>query len=121
MHKKCPVCRKQSDLMIPSNIFYDHSTPQKQAEIQKYLSNMSKISCRHFIQSQTYARYCPFGNECHYAHNVRGRRYIFTTEELTRMRVFREKRAILRNVQARVEELMAQINILRMNHNEVIV
>ena|SRR6266496_3156091 len=115
MHKKCPVCRKQSHLMIPSNTFYEHSTPQKQAETQKYLSNMSKIPCHHFTQSPTYARFCPFGNECYYAHNVKGRRYIFTTEELTRMRVYREQRAIVRNAEARLEELMTQITILRMN------
>jgi hypothetical protein len=96
MHKTCPVCRTHSDFIIATDAFYAHSTPQKEAELQKYFSKVSRIPCRHFSQSPSNARSCPFGNECHYAHNVDGRRYIFTTEDLMRMRIYHAKRQIQR-------------------------
>jgi hypothetical protein len=121
MNKTCPACRKHSDLVIPSNAFYEHSTPQKETETQKYLSSMSKIPCRYFTQSPATSRSCPFGNECHYAHTVNGRRYIFTPAELTRMRVRREERAIRRNAEAMLGELIAQEAVFGMDENEAFV
>ena len=89
--KPVPLICCAIDLMILS-------TPPKQAEAQKCSFNLSKIPCRHFTQSPTYARVCSFGNECHYTHNVNERLYIFATEELTRIRVYREERFILSKV-----------------------
>ena len=78
---------------------------------------MSKIPYHYFTQSPTYARSRPFGNEYHYIHNINERYYIFTIAELMRMRIRREEKAIQRNAEAILEELITQEIILRMNKN----
>ena len=117
MHKTCPVCRKHSDFIVPSNTFYEHSTPEKAAETNKYLAILAKIACRHFTQSPTNARFCPSGNECHYAHTVNGNRYIFTQSELAKIK---EREAIQHTVQGMLGELMTESG-LGMYENEAFV
>ena len=60
----------------------------------------------------------PFGNECHYNHNVNGRRHVFTSEEEARRIAHREHRAIIRDLEARLGELVTHITNLRMNGNQ---
>ena len=121
MHKTCPTCRTHSKYVVPSNVFYAHSTPEKQAEIDKYLSNTAKIPCRHFGRSSLGSRFCPFGNECHYAHNVNGTRYVFSHAELARQREQRERRAIQQQTAAMLEGLMNQQATWGADENEAFV
>jgi len=86
MHKTCPVCRKHSDYVIPSPKFHAHNTPSKQSELNKYLASTARIPCRHFKRSTPSNRFCPFGNDCHYSHDVDGRRYQFSEAQLRRIR-----------------------------------
>ena len=120
MHKTCPTCRTHSKYVIPSNVFYPHSTPEKQAEIDKYLSNTAKIPCRHFSRSPR-SRFCPFGNECHYAHNVNGTRYVFSPAELARQRQLRERRAMQQQTEAMLEGFMNQDAMWGTEENEAFV
>ena len=120
MHKTCPTCRTHSKYVIPSNVFYAHSTPEKQAEIDQYLSNTAKIPCRHFSRSPR-SRFCPFGNECHYAHNVNGTRYVFSPAELARQRQLRERRAMQQQTEAMLEGFMNQDAMWGTEENEAFV
>jgi len=121
MHKTCPTCRTHSKYVIPSSVFFAHATPEKQAEIDKYLSNTARIPCRHFNHPHSRARFCPFGNECHYAHNVNGSRYIFSPGELARMREQRERRAMQQQTAAMLEGLMAEEGAWGAEENEAFV
>lgn len=91
MHKTCPVCRKHSDYVIPSPKFHAHNTPSKQSELNKYLASTAKIPCRHFTRSSPSNRFCPFGNDCHYSHDVHGRQYQFSEAQLRRIRERKER------------------------------
>jgi hypothetical protein len=96
MNKTCPACRVRSDYIVPSDVFCKHATPEKSTIITNYLTSMSRIPCRHFTQSSPESRYCPFGNNCHYAHKVNGEKYVFSHFELSRMRM-RDRQATMRN------------------------
>lgn len=121
MHKTCPVCRTHSTYIVPSSVFYAHATPEKKREIDKYLSNTARIPCRHFSHCPPHVLSCPFGNECHYAHNVNGTRYIFSPAELARMREQRELRAAQQQTAAMLEGLMAQEGAWGPEENEAFV
>jgi hypothetical protein len=120
MHKTCPTCRKHCDYIIPSNVFYAHETPEKEAETKKYLANISKIPCRHFSNSPSSARFCPFGNSCHYAHKVNGSPYIFTRRELAGFEARRARRAIQSNAENMLYELSASRAVLGLGDNPMV-
>ena len=68
----CPVCRIRSNFVVPCDrLVVDPA--RKRALIQEYLSNVSRIPCRHFNWGQGV---CPFGQACFYAHTDRNGRPI---------------------------------------------
>eukprot|EP00831_Metopus_contortus_P052406 TRINITY_DN43995_c0_g1_i2.p1 TRINITY_DN43995_c0_g1~~TRINITY_DN43995_c0_g1_i2.p1 ORF type:complete len:310 (-),score=48.52 TRINITY_DN43995_c0_g1_i2:26-955(-) len=60
----CPICRKESYLVIPS-AFYLQSGPDKDYIIEQYKASLSSIPCKYFNKEMNF---CPFGNSCFYAH-----------------------------------------------------
>jgi len=106
MHKTCPECRKHSDYIVPSITYHPHDTPEKESEIKRYLTTLSQIPCKHFTNSPSYARFCPFGNECHYAHKINGRKYTFSAAELQRMKEARERRQFRRQAEDLLDRIM---------------
>lgn len=59
--KKCPICRTQSNFVVPSPIFLVKE--EKLDYVKKYKEELSKVKCK-------YLKYdlCPFGNHCFYKH-----------------------------------------------------
>jgi len=61
--RSCPVCRKESDCIIPSREF---AVGDRKATLHKaYKERLARIPCRYFTKFQN----CPFGNDCFYAHH----------------------------------------------------
>jgi hypothetical protein len=112
MHKTCPACRKHSDLVIPSRTFYAHGTPGKEQVKARYLLNLSQKPCKHFSRSAPHRRWCPFGNECRFSHQVNGTRYIFSPFELERIRQERERSTIQRDAQTILGNVMMDARFL---------
>lgn len=95
--KTCPMCRSQSDFIIPSSIWPTAATnenPMKKEIVERYLGRLRTIPCKHFEKSindsapPDYKFKCQFGNHCHYshAHPITKEPYIFSEEELQRRR-----------------------------------
>jgi hypothetical protein len=95
--KTCPMCRSQSDFIIPSSIWPIAATnenPMKKEIVERYLGRLRTIPCKHFEKSindsapPDYKFKCQFGNHCHYshAHPITKEPYIFSEEELQRRR-----------------------------------
>ncbi|KAI5789011.1 hypothetical protein EDC01DRAFT_608401, partial [Geopyxis carbonaria] len=107
--KTCPLCRVQTRYVIPSHIFptppSDGSSNTQKAKIEAvYRRRLSSIPCRYFKQSlervqssssDSHQRrrrgpHCPFGNDCHYKHQIgdgnNAKHYTFTKGELNRHR-----------------------------------
>lgn len=61
--KTCPVCRKNSPYVVPSNRFAK-AGPQKEQIISTYKEKISLIPCKYFEGSGK----CPFADECFYQH-----------------------------------------------------
>lgn len=59
--KTCPVCRVQSNFVVPSPIYLQKE--DKLDYVKKYKEELSKVKCK-------YLKYdlCPFGNHCFYSH-----------------------------------------------------
>eukprot|EP00930_Biecheleria_cincta_P043157 TRINITY_DN29671_c0_g1_i1.p1 TRINITY_DN29671_c0_g1~~TRINITY_DN29671_c0_g1_i1.p1 ORF type:complete len:502 (+),score=82.46 TRINITY_DN29671_c0_g1_i1:152-1507(+) len=69
----CPVCRKESFFVVPSDkILFDPD--EKKQIIDEYKNEMGRIPCKLF----DYGRgHCPFGTSCFYAHlNPDGTRHV---------------------------------------------
>ncbi|KAE9590468.1 hypothetical protein Lal_00023419 [Lupinus albus] len=65
--RTCPVCRKLSYFVIPSDIWY--STNEEKLEIiDNYKANCRLIDCKHFNFGNGS---CPFGSICFYKHTVK--------------------------------------------------
>ncbi|KAE9621488.1 hypothetical protein Lal_00032589 [Lupinus albus] len=65
--RTCPVCRKLSYFVIPSDIWYS-TNEEKQEIIDNYKANCRLIDCKHFNFGNGN---CPFGNSCFYKHPVK--------------------------------------------------
>ncbi|KAF7836031.1 E3 ubiquitin-protein ligase makorin [Senna tora] len=65
--RTCPVCRKLSYYVIPSNIWYS-TKEEKEEIIDNYKTNCKLIDCKHFDFGNGN---CPFGNNCFYKHTVK--------------------------------------------------
>ncbi|KAK4757933.1 hypothetical protein SAY87_019234 [Trapa incisa] len=62
----CPICRKLSYFVIPSNIWYT-SDEEKESIINNYKARLRLIDCKHFDSGNGN---CPFGSICFYKHTV---------------------------------------------------
>jgi len=61
--RSCPVCRKESDCIVPSREF---AVGDRKASLHgAYKERLAGIPCRYFTKFQN----CPFGNDCFYAHH----------------------------------------------------
>jgi E3 ubiquitin-protein ligase makorin len=69
--RTCPICRKNSYLVIPS-YYMVNSGPDKDALIEEYCDTLKNIPCKHFNGGQGS---CPFRNSCNYAHEIGGQHY----------------------------------------------
>lgn len=103
--KQCPLCRAPSRFITPSSSFYPAEHPKKAEIIEHYKASMSRVPCkcvlrqslaavafsyicRHFEESPTYDRFCPFGRDCFYQHrNHDGTPYVFAHGVEHNMRV----------------------------------
>src|SRR5579862_9628557 len=101
--------------------FHLHGTPENEAEQRRYLEKTGQIPCKYFTGSSPSARYCPFGNACHFAHIVNGTRYQFSSRDLERLRLQRERRVRQRQREAMLEGLRATEAALGMDENEAFV
>jgi len=63
--KSCPLCRKISFYIIPSSIF-PKNEEEKNLIIAEYRKSRMKIRCKYFKYPEH--QFCPFGDECFYAH-----------------------------------------------------
>jgi len=63
--KACPVCRVQSNFIIPSATFVT-GLAEKRELLKQYLESTSRIKCRYFDGLDTNS--CPFKTSCHYLH-----------------------------------------------------
>lgn len=120
VHKTCPICRSHSDYVVPSMKFHLHGTPEKEAERRRYLEKTGKIPCKFFTRSSPSARFCPFGNDCHFAHKVNGTRYLFSNRQLETFRLRKAQRARQRQREAMLEGLLAT-EPFGMDENEALV
>ncbi|CAG9765035.1 unnamed protein product [Ceutorhynchus assimilis] len=62
--RACPECRKPSDYVYPSRIWF-HIQETKDNFITKQKNRMQGIDCRYFRKGHSS---CPFGNKCLYLH-----------------------------------------------------
>ena len=62
--RTCPICRRNSYLVIPSTKMIK-SGPEKDELVEEYKDVVSEIPCRHFNKGKGA---CPFMNSCFYAH-----------------------------------------------------
>jgi len=106
MNKTCPNCRKPTEYVIPSDTYHAHDTPGKAAELKHYLTSCAKIPCSNFTKSPSWARACPAGNKCLYAHLVNGNKYTFTDRELAKMEQQRRRRLERRQQEMMFGELL---------------
>jgi E3 ubiquitin-protein ligase makorin len=60
--RRCPICRVESYLIVPSEII--PSASGKIEQINIYKASLQKIPCKHFSASAA----CPFGSSCLYLH-----------------------------------------------------
>jgi len=63
--KSCPLCRKISFYIIPSSIF-PKNEEEKGLIVSEYRKSRMKIRCKYFRYPEH--QFCPFGDECFYAH-----------------------------------------------------
>jgi len=63
--KSCPLCRKISFYIIPSSI-YPKNEEEKNLIITEYRKSRMKIRCKYYRYPEH--QFCPFGDECFYAH-----------------------------------------------------
>jgi len=63
--KSCPLCRKISFYIIPSSI-YPKNEEEKNLIITEYRKSRMKIRCKYYRYPDH--QFCPFGDECFYAH-----------------------------------------------------
>jgi hypothetical protein len=63
--KSCPLCRKISFYIIPSSVF-PKNEEEKNLIISEYRKSRMKIRCKYFKYPEH--QFCPFGDECFYAH-----------------------------------------------------
>jgi len=63
--KSCPLCRKISFYIIPSSIF-PKNEEEKNLIISEYRKSRMKIRCKYYKYPEH--QFCPFGDECFYAH-----------------------------------------------------
>lgn len=63
--KSCPLCRKISFYVIPSSIF-PKNEEEKNLIVSEYRKSRMKIRCKYFRYPEH--QFCPFGDECFYAH-----------------------------------------------------
>ncbi|RHZ51063.1 hypothetical protein Glove_485g22 [Diversispora epigaea] len=61
--KTCPVCRKNSPYIVPSQSFAKSGSIKDQI-ISSYRERLAQIPCKYFQDSKK----CPFADECHYKH-----------------------------------------------------
>lgn len=62
--RSCPVCRVESYVIIPSDVF-EADPEEKEKMMESYRGKMSRIPCKHFNFGEGE---CPFGTKCHYGH-----------------------------------------------------
>lgn len=65
--RTCPICRKNSFLVIPS-YYMVNSGPDKDELIEEYNQTLKEIPCKHFDFGQGK---CPFMNSCKYEHRLK--------------------------------------------------
>ncbi|XAR54351.1 hypothetical protein NMG60_11029434 [Bertholletia excelsa] len=65
--RACPVCRKVSYYIIPSDIWYS-TKEEKQEIMDNYKAKLRSIDCKHFAFGNGI---CPFGTSCFYRHHVK--------------------------------------------------
>jgi len=120
--KTCPICRSQSDFIIPSSIWPIVSAPasaslpdntMKKGIVDGYLGRLKTIPCRYFEQSikdssPDYKFKCQFGNNCHYLHThpTTKEPYTFSEEEL------RPRRRLPKRARAQFLQEMAILEML---------
>jgi len=63
--KSCPLCRKISFYIIPSSIF-PKNEDEKNLIVNEYRKSRMKIRCKYYRYPDH--QFCPFGDECFYAH-----------------------------------------------------
>ena len=64
---ECPVCRSESEFIIPSVIYAKDE--KKLPIIKSYKLALSKIPCKHFFRPGPNLHVCPFDDNCFYSHN----------------------------------------------------
>jgi len=94
-HKTCPVCRNYSDFVVPSNTFYEQSTPGKASAVKKHLTTLEKWPCYYHARLAANAEPCDFENECRLPHQIDGSHYTFTPLELANPRERLEREAAI--------------------------
>jgi len=65
--KSCPLCRKISFYIIPSTIF-PKNEEEKNLIVSEYRKSRMKIRCKYYKYPEH--QFCPFGDECFYAHSL---------------------------------------------------
>lgn len=87
----CPLCRTVSQIIVPAN--YAPSPKQCQVLVQTMIDRCATVPCRWFESSKLEPRnpfdpdsglqpYCPAFNECYFRHEIDGKRYVFSDEEI---------------------------------------
>ena len=67
--RKCPICRLESFMIVPSARFLVGW--EKQVELEQYKSHLAGLPCRNFANG---TGKCQFGTSCLYSHLVDGER-----------------------------------------------
>ena len=102
--RACPLCRAPSHFVVPSTVWFADEE-DKDAIIQRYVSRLNNIDCRHFNQG---AGTCPFGTSCFYRH-----RYADGTLEETSLRKYGNADGEVNIVQpVRLAEFLSRSHIL---------
>jgi hypothetical protein len=72
--RKCPICRKLSQVVMSSERFPE-TAAQKEFMVIQCIRECETRNCKYFEQSAPWRRECPYGNECLYRHvDNQGRR-----------------------------------------------
>lgn len=66
MHRRCPLCRKTSDMIVPSFEFCTGA--EKERLFSHYRAECAKKKCHHFKSDKSKDGYCPFGWRCFFRH-----------------------------------------------------